>query len=371
MSTLSPSLLLFRKEAGLSQALIATRAAISRQAYSAIELGTSTPSTDVALRLAQALGTSVEALFAIPHDPLPATATLTSPIDDTPVQRADVYRVGSRWIARPLAGSASRPAIVRSLPVANALIHTSANGRDVNVEQFIYPAAPPLVVVGCDPSISVVSAYLHGRGIDLSWHEMGSQTALRELAAGNAHVAGCHLLDPASGQYNLPAVARIMPFPVTVMSFAVWDQGLVVARGNPKKIRGIEDLARPGIAIVNREPGSGSRMLLDEALAAAGVPSTLVAGYERAAASHLSVAEVVGMGMADSGVAVKAAAIALGLDFVPLRQERYDLVFPNHFLNDNAVGELLVALRSSSLKRQVEALGGYDIACMGLEPAVA
>jgi putative molybdopterin biosynthesis protein len=371
MDTLSTSLRPFRKEAGLSQADLAARAAISRQAYSAIELGTSTPSTDVALRLAQALGTSVEALFSLPHDPLPATATLTSPIDDAPVQRADVYQIGSRWIARPLAGSPSRPAIVRSLPVANALVHTSANGRDVDVEQLTSPAGPALIAVGCDPSISVVAAYLHGRGVDLSWHEMGSEAALRELAAGNAHVAGCHLFDPVSGLYNLPAVARIMPFPTTVVTFAVWDQGLVVARGNPKKIRGVEDLARPGIAIVNREAGSGSRMLLDEALAGAGIPSTLVAGYERAAASHLSVAEVVGMGLADAGVAVKAAAIALGLDFVPLGQERYDLVFPNHFLNDDAVAELLAALRSSSLQRQVEALGGYDIARMGLEPAVA
>ena len=371
MKALSTTLRFFRKEARLSQAHLAARATISRQAYSAIELGTSTPATDVALRLAQALGTSVESLFALPHDPMPSTATLTSPIDGASVQRADVYRVGSRWIARPIAGSTSRPAIARSLPVANALVHTTANGRDVNVEQFIPSASRPLRMVGCDPSVSVIAAYLHGSGIDLSSHEMGSESALIELAAGNAHVAGCHLLDPTSGLYNLPAIARIVPFPSTVVTFAVWDQGLVVARGNPKAIRGIEDLARPGIAIVNREPGSGSRVLLDESLTAAGIPSGLLAGYDRVAASHLSVAEVVGIGLADVGVAVKAAAIALGLDFVPLGQERYDLVIPNHFLNGEAVAELLTALRSPNLQRQVEALGGYDIACMGLEPAVA
>ena len=371
MKSLSTVLRSFRKEAGLSQAHLAARATISRQAYSAIELGTSTPSTDVALRLAQALGTSVESLFASPHNPMPSTATLTSPIDGASIQRADVYRVGSRWIARPIAGSTNRPAIVRLLPVANALVHATASNHDVNVEQFIPPASRSLRVVGCDPSISVVAAYLRGRGIDISSHEMGSESALIELAAGNAHVAGCHLFDPASGQYNLPAIARIVPFPSTVVTFAVWDQGLVVARGNPKTIRGIEDLARPGIAIVNRESGSGSRVLLDESLAAAGVPAGLLVGYDRIAASHLSVAEVVGMGLADVGVAVKAAAIALGLDFVPLGQERYDLVIPNHFLNDDAVPELLTALRSPNLQCQVEALGGYDTARMGLEPAVA
>jgi putative molybdopterin biosynthesis protein len=372
MGILSASLRPARRKAGLSQADLAARAGISRQAYSAVELGTSTPSTDVALRLARALGASVEALFTLPYEPLPIMATLTSPLDDNEsAQRADVHQIGARWVARPLAGGPGHPAIVRSLPVANALVHKSANGRDADVEPLANSTGRALVAVGCDPSLSVVAAHLHARGVELSWHEMGSTAALRELAAGNAHVAGCHLLDPQSGQFNLAAVARYLPFPATLVTFAVWDQGLVVTPGNPKRIRGIEDLARPGIAIVNREPGSGSRMLLDESLAGAGVPIALVAGYERAAASHLSVADAVGMGLADAGVAVKAAAIALGLDFVPLGQERYDLVFPDHFLNDDAVGELLASLRSSSLQRQVEALGGYDVASMGTEPAAA
>jgi putative molybdopterin biosynthesis protein len=374
MDTLSNSLRPLRRQAGLSQADLATRASISRQAYSAIELGSSTPSTDVALRLAHALGASVEALFALPGAALPGQATLTAPLVEGPeAQRADVHQIGERWIARPLAGAPGRPAIVRSLPVANALVHASDDGRAA-VEPLLGATGRTLVAVGCDPSVSVVAAHLHARGVELSSYEMGSAAALRELAAGNAHVAGCHLLDPETGEYNLPAVARLLPFPATVITFAVWDQGLVVAPGNPKGIRGIEDLARPGIAIVNREPGSGSRMLLDEALAGAGVPVSLIAGYDRLAASHLSVAEAVGMGLADTGVAVRAAAIALGLDFVPLGQERYDLVFPNHFLNDEPVAELLASLRSASLQRQVEALGGYDVARMGVElprPAVA
>jgi putative molybdopterin biosynthesis protein len=219
--------------------------------------------------------------------------------------------------------------------------------------------------------VSVVAAHLSGRGIHLSWHEMGSATALQELAKGHAHVAGCHLLDPQTGQYNLPAVAHYLPFPTTVVTFAVWDQGLVVAPGNPKRIRGIEDLARPGVFIVNREQGAGSRLLLDEALAGAGLGPEQVAGYDREAHSHLSVAEAVGMGLADTGVAVRAAAIALGLDFVPLGQERYDLVIPDHFLDEHPIQELLASLRRPALQRQVEALGGYDVARMGVEPAVA
>ena len=219
--------------------------------------------------------------------------------------------------------------------------------------------------------MSVVAAHLREHGVGVSWHEMGSDAALAQLAMGAAHVAGCHMRDHATGEYNLPLVARRLASPATVVTFAIWDQGLVVAPGNPKRIRGVEDLARPGVSIVNREDGSASRALLESAMASAGVSDASVAGFDRTATSHLSVAECVGMGLADAGVAVRAAAVALGLDFVPLAQERYDLVIPNGFLELRAVTELLAALRRPALQRQVEALGGYDVAPMGTEPAAA
>jgi len=385
MDAFSTSIRSFRVVAGMSQADLAVAASISRQAYSAIELGTATPSTDVALRLARALGASVEALFSLSAElasspELPNVAMLTTPLPSSQKAnarvRADVHRVGDRWFARPLTGTPASPAITRSIPLANALVRVSDNplGVDplgVNVELLAPETGETLVAVGCDPAVSVVAAHLSTRGVHLSWHEMGSATALQELANGHAHVAGCHLLDPQSGQYNLPAVAHYLPFPTTVVTFAVWDQGLVVAPGNPKRIRGIEDLARPGVFIVNREQGAGSRLLLDQALAGAGLGPEQVAGYGREAHSHLSIAEAVGMGLADTGVAVRAAAIALGLDFVPLGQERYDLVIPDHFLNEHPIQELLASLRRPALRRQIEALGGYDVARMGVEPAVA
>jgi molybdate-binding protein len=159
-----------------------------------------------------------------------------------------------------------------------------------------------------------------------------------------------------------------VPFPCTLVSFAVWQQGLVVAPGNPLGLREAADLARPEVRIVNRAPGTGARALLDRALAAAGVPSAAVQGYEREVAGHLAVAEAVRAGLADAGVAVRAAAEAAGLDFVLWAEERYDLVVPDHFLDLPAVGALLDVLRGPGLRRQVEALGGYDIAPMG-QPA--
>jgi molybdate-binding protein/DNA-binding XRE family transcriptional regulator len=372
MDRLSTTLREARTAAGMSQAALADATAISRQAYAAIERGASTPGTDVALRLAAALRTTVESLFSLGAGPT-VRATLTAPVPEGPPVRAQVHRVGERWVARPLGGSPAHPAITRTLPVANAWVRRSPGTTPSTYEAELLepPFANSLVAVGCDPSMSVVAAHLRGRGVELAWREMGSAAALRELALGNAHVAGCHLRDPETGQYNLPWVERLLPFPATVVTFAVWDQGLVVAPSNPKQIRGIEDLARAGVLMVNREKGSGSRALLDDLLAAAHIAPAGVAGYGREATSHLSVAEAVGMGLADAGVAVRAAAIALGLDFVPLSKERYDLVIPTHFLGHAPVAELLAALRRQSLRRQVEALGGYDVATMGTEPAAA
>jgi putative molybdopterin biosynthesis protein len=365
MGSLDTTLPELRNAAGKSQGQLANDIGISRQAYSAIEHGTSTPSTEIALRLATALNTTVESLFRLRQPPSLETAKLTEPLLTGDLVRANIHRVGERWVARPLLGTPSGPAVTKSLPIANALVHASTSAGEAAIDLMEQTREVALVAVGCDPSVAVVAAHLQSRGVELSWHEMGSVAALQELAAGNAHVAGCHLLDRETREYNLPAIARYLPFSTTVITFAVWDQGLVVAPGNPKQIRGVEDLARPGVLTVNREMGSGSRTLLDDALAGSGIYTELVAGYNREAQSHLSVAEAVSIGLADTGIAVRAAAIAFGLDFVSLGQERYDLVIPNHFVEEDAVGELLLALRRPGLQRQIEALGGYDVACMG------
>jgi molybdate-binding protein/DNA-binding XRE family transcriptional regulator len=373
MDRLENTLRTVREGEGLSQAQLAAAAGISRQGYAAIERGRATPSTEISLRLARTLRTSVDLLFRLPDSAPGLRATLTGPIPKggaTPI-RADVHQVGERWIARPLTGSVQHPAIHRSLPVANAVITPLPDGNEVEVELLDGGSQKTLVAVGCDPSIAVVAAHLQERGVQMVSHEMGSTSALQELALGNAHIAGCHLLDAATGQYNLPWVRRYLPFPATVVTFAVWDQGLIVAPGNPKQIRRIADLARPDVRIVNREIGSGSRGLLEKALATDGLNQEQVFGFDHEARSHLSVAEAVCSGLVDTGVAVRAAAIALGLDFVPLDQERYDLVIPQHFIDSILVQEVLGSLRHAALRRQIEALGGYDVALMGSQPAAA
>jgi putative molybdopterin biosynthesis protein len=158
-----------------------------------------------------------------------------------------------------------------------------------------------------------------------------------------------------------------LPFPCTVVGFAVWEQGIMLAPGNPLGVGAVEDLARPELRLLNREEGSGSRAVLDRALARAGVEESAIPGYRgTAAAGHWAVAQGVAAGSADAGVGIRAAARAFGLAWVPLEEERYDLVIPDALLGDPAVEALLDLLRFPALQAQVESLGGYDIAPMGL-----
>lgn len=360
-----------RNKAGHTQGELARLAGISRQAYSALESGNANPSTEVALRLAKSLGERVESLFYLPDQPseiLEAELVEDSLAGSFPsgaVQRARLFRVGSRLLARPLAGSNNTR---RAVVAAEGLIVSRAAAGRVTVRPFDGEEVglPTVSMLGCDPAVSLLEVGLRSRGVTLVAGEESSRQALLGLSRGEAHVAGCHLLDDATGTYNRSWVQRLVPFPCTLVTFASWQQGLIVAFGNPKQIQGVADLAHPGIRLVNRQAGSGSRALLDRALAGAGVPSEIVAGYDREEWGHLAVAAAVASGSADVGIGVKAAAVAMGQDFLTLEEERYDLVIPNHFLNDGPVQVLLDLLRRASLHRRVESLGGYDVSNMGI-----
>ena len=374
MTTLLNHLKGTRLEAGLSQQALAGLAGISRQAYSALESGNSNPSTEVALRLARALKTSVDHLFSLPEAaPQQMRAELVSPPGDDsgttlgkPSSRVQVVQVGDRLLARPVSGPGStRQSLIRAEGVA-----LGGPGTDnmVEVQPFDHMDSEitSLGLLGCDPAGALMEPALHRHGINLVLSEEGSQQALAGLARGEAHIAGCHLRDEETGEFNFPWVLKLVPFPCTLITFASWQQGFIVSPGNPLDIHGAEDLARPEIQIINRRSGSGSRSLLDRLLLHYGVPSAAVTGYSQEAGGHLAVASTVASGQADAGVGVEAAATALGLGFVPLEEERYDLVIPNHFLDHAGVQVLLNLLRQSGLHRRVETLGGYDVSAMGL-----
>ena len=373
MTSLRNNLRQFRQHAQFSQQTLAGMAGISRQAYAAVEASTATPSTEVALRLAVALGARVDRLFSLAEESPPAVqAELVGAVEPetsinqpAPSRRATLAQVGHRLLARPLVG---RVAARHSLVEADGLILGGPEpGNLVEIQPFDGGGAqtPTLVMLGCDPATALVQLELGRHGIRLVWAEEGSYQALAGLARGEAHVAGCHLKDDASGPYNQSWVRQLVPFPCTLVTFADWQQGLIVAPGNPKDIHGIQDLAAPAVTIVNRPEGSGSRSLLDRLLQTGGIPKTQVAGYQQEVGGHLAVALAVASGLVDAGVGVQSAAATMGLGFVPLEEERYDLVIPNHFLNQPEVQVLLDLLERPSLHSRVEALGGYDVSLMG------
>ena len=204
------------------------------------------------------------------------------------------------------------------------------------------------------------------RGATLASSNVGSLGGLVALRDGLCHVAGSHLLDPATGEYTLPYIDRVLPGrEVAVVRLVHREQGLIVAPGNPHGIGGIEDLARSGIRYVNRQRGAGTRVLLDHELAHRGIAADAISGYTREEHTHLAVAAAVAAGRVDAGLGVLAAARAFGLDFVPVTREPYDLVLDAGTLGDAVLAPLWALLEDPSFKVSVEALGGYGTEEMG------
>lgn len=353
-----------RQQRDISASELAKRAGVSRQTIYAIEAGDYVPNTALALQLAKILEVHVEDLFQLenetPHAPTPIAvdllATQGGARKGQPVQ---LCRIGKRTIG---VSAAPQPLM---LPMADGVIvESSTRNRQAEVQVFQNDLddTKRLLVAGCDPGISLLAQHL-GRfnDVDIVVAPSSSQQALEWLKEGKVHVAGSHLRDTSSGEYNLPAIKRLFPqASVKVVTFAIWEQGFVVAAGNPKNIRTAEDLARKDVRIMNREKGAGSRELLDRLLHQAGIPTGRLQGYEQIAYGHLPAALAVSLGDADCCIATRSAARAFGLGFVPLATERYDLVLRRQYSKLPAMEALLDTLNRAAIRRKLELLAGYD-----------
>ena len=227
-----------------------------------------------------------------------------------------------------------------------------------------------LVVVGShDNSLDVLADHLragYDGAISLSSSHVGSMGGLMALKRGVCHLAGSHLLDTEDGSYNLSYVRRFLPGKaVQIINLVYRDQGLIVARGNPRGIREIEDLVRNDLRFVNRQAGSGTRILLDYRLGQLGIDPAAIAGYEIEEFTHMAIAAAVLSGAADVGLGIYAAAKALNLDFIPVVTERYDLIIPVEYLEWGPMKALLYTIRSAAFQERVEALGGYSTRSTG------
>ncbi|HSQ49725.1 MAG TPA: substrate-binding domain-containing protein [Nitrospiraceae bacterium] len=359
-----------RIQKSLSQGELAVRAGITRQAVSSIESNLYLPTTGVALRLASALACRVEDLFnlratedivegkLIGH--LPQLDVKASPI------RVKVSTVGSKTVVRPITGLGE--VLSFTVPTDGYVVEAQGqtSGATVRVKlsrdrQMIEQA---ISVAGCDPAIFLAGEHMRRRKDQTSlvgW-TMGSMAALRALQQGEVHVAGLHLFDPATGESNLPFLRRALKGSnYEVVTFATWEEGLLVRTGNPKSIREIGDIVDSQVTLVNREEGAGARLLLDQRLRAAGINQDQVKGYGTIVASHFEVARAIASRQADVGVGIRSAAQLFELDFIPLQSARYDLVVPKAYLKSHpTLTHLFETLVSRPFRNEIESLGGYD-----------
>jgi putative molybdopterin biosynthesis protein len=352
-----------RKSRGVGASDLARRVHVSRQTIYAIELGTYVPNTEVALNLARELEVTVDELFLLHDGPAKAPESLAAEVlSAAPAvngQPVRVCQIGSRWVSVPVSASPYY------MPEADGIIKRAGrtNGRaDLVVFAKDEASQKRLVLAGCDPATGLLAHMVEKiSGVEIVSAAASSKLALTWLSEGKVHVAGSHLEDAKTGEFNLPYIRKQFPDEeFSVVTFARWEEGFVVATGNPKRVRKIEDLARKNVTFVNREPGSGSRGLLDKLLEKAGMDAANVEGYDRIAHGHLAAAYCVVSGEADVCLATRSAAQTFGLHFIPVHSERYDLVMRRRTADLPAVKAFLDVLQRGTLRRKLEVLAGYD-----------
>ena len=366
------NLRLARQARGFSQQQLASMAGVSRQAVSAVESGHSDPSLRVALAIAQALGLAVEELFGPGQPAAPVLATSVAPVTAASL-RVMLASVGERFVALPLRGDTGAglgflPAGGLTVPAAGAVVARSASdaahgnaasanrgaaAADLIAVRPIGPPRPTLVVAGCDPALPLLATPLSllDPPVAFAWWPCGSAEALRLAQAGLVHAAGMH----TQGGNGTP-----LPDDAQVVGFTAWREGLTIRPDLKSTVTGLDSIARHRLRLVNREPGAEARRLLDAERQRLSLDSTDLPGYGTQAAGHLQVASAVAAGLADAGVASEPAARAYGLAFVPMAEERFNLVIPAAHAASREIQALLRVLTSPWLLAQLASLPGYD-----------
>jgi len=300
------------------------------------------------------------------------TRKITSPAGDDDYLRVVVGRVGDRLLAAPLArGAGMITSMIRAdgITILPSGVQGIEAGTPVKVRLYHSPAEieRTIFAIGShDVTLDLLAQHLAGRNRRLVSANVGSQGGLVALRRGEAHLAGSHLLDPATGTYNQTAIAQYLTsHKVVLIGWVGRQQGLIVARGNPKKINRLSDLAREDILFVNRQRGAGTRVLLDYHLDLMGVSPGQIQGYDQQEFTHLAVAAAVASGRADCGLGIPAAAHALDLDYIPLYDEEYDLVIPVEHAESELLAPLFDLMKDPGFQQAVSEIPGYDVTRMG------
>jgi len=356
-----------RARRGISAAQLAAETSVSRQTIHAIEAGLYVPNTAVSLKLARILETTVEELFQL------------EPEDEPIVEEAEVFILGEATsfpkgqplrlvnVNGHLVAVAPDPSSWGLQPT-DAVFLSPVRGSKSNVNAQVrlignaWKNPGRILLAGCDPSASLLARSLERQGFELIIAYENSSYALDLLHEGLVHVAGTHLVEKASDKSDLLPISKIFPrSSIAILSYAMWKEGLIVAQENPKNIAGIEDLARKDVQITNREPGAGCRRLLDDLLKKNHIAGGKIRGYERITMGQLPAARLVQSGEVDCCIGTQAAAVSMGLTFVPLAEKPYLLVLRRAHLTLPPVEALIETLGRVAYRREVEACVGYDM----------
>lgn len=313
------------------------------------------------------------------HRQVHPTRKIASKLGVEEFVRVKLGSVRDRIVATPLARGAG---LITSLTEATGIIRVAHHLEGVPAFEpvdceLLKPADAiehTIVMVGShDNSLDILADELrrHPQGWHLTSSHVGSMGGLMAVKQGLCHLAGSHLLDPETGIYNQSYIQRYLKTKsVCLINLVLREQGLIVAKGNPKKIKGIEDLTRQEVRMINRQQGSGTRVLLDHSLQQQGIDPDTLNGYENEEFTHMAVAAAVLSGAADAGMGIFAAAKALDLEFVPMVQEQYDLVIPVDLMETAQIQTLLETIETSEFHRRVQALGGYSTTQTGTEKPI-
>ncbi len=321
-------------------------------------------------------------LFALQGSPAPAYPEVEAVLGrKTPSKlgleeflRVILGRVQGRLVAMPIQRGAG---VITSLTRADGIIQIPQELEGIDVDQKVRVRLlraeeqldHTIVMIGShDNSIDLLANELkrHDSRMHLSSSNVGSLGGLMALRRGQAHLAGSHLLDPETGDYNFSYIEKYLKgTPLRVVQLAKRQQGFLLRPGNPKNIAGVQDLLRQDVSFINRQGGSGTRILLDYCLQQSGLSSDAIRGYDQEEYTHMAVAVNVLSGRADVGMAIHASARALGLEFVPVAEERYDLVIPDTSYDDPKIGLLLQIVSCEPFRRMLSDMGGYDPSLSG------
>lgn len=350
----------YRQRRGLSQDELARMVGVRRQAVYDMESGRYLPNTAVALRLARALGCTVEMLFGA--EPAPAHKAVHLPNKPLGTARVCLAQIREKLVGLPLPEAHTMPF---KLEAADAFVLA---GNKLDCQLVPTQLANTLLILGCDPALSLLGGLLFRVAPQTRAHTIfaSSRQALLATGEGNAHVAGIHYHNSGISQGNIDAALSLAPgMDSLIVAFSAQEEGFMVAPQNPLKIRTVEDLANGKTRLANREPGAALRSLLDAQLARHGLPPAAIPGYSEEVHSHSEGAIRVAGRNADAALGLRVVAEAFGLDFVPLAVTRCDLFIPSDLRSHCGIIALLDILQSSGLRKELESLPGYEASDTG------